>query len=574
MRRYRHRTYPPATLAEIAAVEQKLGVTFCPDFKVFLQTDNGIEFEDDFDYSDYDDWIYMVREIFGISPQQKNNIQSTLEFDWFFDRRFLPICYPIGVDFDGNNLIQIAAGSRYGQLAMLDHEVSGGMRGLLDVTNGFSPHDDEEKNPLPFKTFAEATPDQILDECFKQGYLAHYPVSFAEHLENVDQLFNRLAEEYSNRPKVPVPTKAELKSPYLCLAIGGEWRTVEELSLAQGDRFIMEPGEALAWRYRVTMEETRELSVRVKYTGPEGRVLRDTIYTIESNATWQSLVSLKQDGVEPVSGVYAIEIAFPDEPGLQTLSDSREIVIGSRPLGFTSVQFKPASDEQIDALEARLTYRFCADFRHWLATFNGIILDWRHLALWNKLDDETEAAFEKEMSEVRKSRWELAVNKITGLQTSYEVECELGPQKRIVAERGLILALSSGLWGVPCLQMFYPIANAYGSWGYCQIAAGSRRGKIAELLLESPFLLRGLSDVIDGKRVVGRGKKAKVLEYPFKTFAEATPDEIIDAWVNEGLIRVTDMDFEEFSRRVIHAHEEEFERLFAKYIDNTGTDGD
>jgi hypothetical protein len=540
------RTYPPATLAEIAAVEQKLGVVFCQDYKVFLQTDNGLEIEDCFAHP----------KIFGISPQQKKNIQSV---NGFFDRRFLPICYPIGNFYGGDIFVQIAAGSRFGQLAMIDHEISGGMRGLLDVTNGFHPDDDEEKNPLPFKTFAEATPDQILDECFKQGYLVDFPASFAEWLAYSDELFNQLVEEYRNPPKGPA--KAELKSPYRCLAIRGEWLAVEELSLAQGEGFIMEPGEPLAWRYSVTLEETRELSARIKFTGPEGRVLGDTISAIESNATWDCFVSLKQDGVEPVSGDYAIEITFPGEPGLQRLSDSRLIVIGSRPLGFTSAQFRPASDEQIDALEARLTYRFCADFRHWLRTFNGITLRWRHFELWDELDDETEVAFKHEMKEVRKSRWELTVSKIYGLRTDAYARSIAGtPAFKLPKE------LSANMEREPHLQVLYPIASALRSFGYCQIATGSRRGKIAELL-KATFFLDPLSNVADGKRVIGRGKKAKVLEYPFKTFAEATPDEIVDAWVNEGLIRVTDMDFEEFSRRVIRAHEQEFERLFAKYIE-------
>lgn len=67
-----------------------------------------------------------------------------------------------------------------------------------------------------------------------------------------------------------------------------------------------------------------------------------------------------------------------------------------------------------------------------------------------------------------------------------------------------------------------------------------------------------------------RPSQAKTVTYPFRSLAEATPDQVIDAWVAEGLIEITDMTFDAFSKRVIAAHEAEFARLYERYIGKIG----
>ena len=94
---------------------------------------------------------------------------------------------------------------------------------------------------------------------------------------------------------------------------------------------------------------------------------------------------------------------------------------------------------------------------------------------------------------------------------------------------------------------------------------GSKRGAIVELLSYN-FELDGIFRVENFRRIVGSNKKAKTVKYQFKTAAEATPDQIIQAWVDDGSIRITDMNFDDFAKRVIDAHEDEFERLYVAYI--------
>lgn len=548
MRNYRHTTYPPASEAEIAAFERKIGVALCDDYKAFLQSDNGIEFEEYF--GDVDQWIYKVHRIFGIGEQ--NGMQDKL--DHFFDRRFLPAFYPIGEDGGGNPLVQIAAGSRRGHLAMLDHETFyGGMTGLLEVTNGFYPDDDEEEHRLPFKTLADATPDQILDACFEAGFLSYYPVSLAEYLKNMDELFNRLAAE----PKAPVPSEANLEGLYRCVILDGKYQTAEKLSDFYGDRFILNESEELACRCSVTMEDTRPVRAHVKFLGPTGAVLVDSIETIESNNRWIYKTPIKTDGGTPPSGAYSVEISFPNDPALPTLTDLCEIAVGVSPFRFTAAQFAPASDELIAAFEAGLPYRLCDDLKRWLKGPNGVYIQWPYIDLWKQLGAEARTAFNDDIEAIRKNRWEIVIDEITGLQGPWLADID----------RGLIESFEK--WpGKPHLSILYPVAkNAAGTGfhGYCQLATGSHRGRIVELLT-STWRLDVLSNVQDGKRSEGRGKKIKTFEYPFRTLAEATPDQIIDAWINEGMIRLTDMDFEEFSGCVIAAHEQEFLRLFSKYF--------
>ncbi|MGX1789771.1 SMI1/KNR4 family protein [Bosea sp. NPDC055332] len=566
MRDYRHRTYPPASDAEVAAFEQRLGVDFCADYKAFLRTDNGLEVDERFALRDLDDWIYHVHRLFGGSAEQSHGVDG--ELDGFFDRRYLPICYPIGIDHGGNLLLQIAAGARRGQLAMLDHEVwHGGMRELLDVADGLYPDDDEERDPLPFQTFADATPDQVLDECFKVGFLAHYPVGLAEHLENLDRLLNRLAEENRNRPKTPVPAKAELKSAFLHLVINGAWQAVEELSTFQGQEFVVGPAEALAWHVRIVMEETRAIRTSVVFTAPGGGTLRSYELMLETNGTFRLKAALTQNGVEPTSGSYGIAVSFPDDPVLPVLTDTREILIGRRPRGFTSAQFKPASETEIDAFEAGLPYRFCDDFRAWLMEANGIQFQWPYIKLWDGLADDVHATFKAEVAAQAKTHWELAVHDLNGLQKSWpiRIDDQAGP-RWVESARGLEKDFANRL-NEPRLQLLYPVAGtiASDSHGYCQIAAGARRGQIVELKAHK-FGLDRLADVQDGQRVTGRGKKAKTLRDPFRSFAEAMPDQVIDAWLDEGMIAMMGLDFAAFAARVIEVHEQEFARLFTRYV--------
>lgn len=514
------------------------------------------------------EWLYEVQHLLGIGDQQMACFQNATK--QFFSPRYLPICYPVGVDVGGNPLVQIAAGRRRGELAMLDHEVfHGGMASLLDVVEGYYPDQEgDEHYRVGFQSFAEASPDEVLEECFKAGYLAHYPVTLKQYLKNLDALYHRIAAANRNRPYVPKPTKAELKAPYLCFPVKGKWRTVEELSTFQGERFTFEPRDAMSWRYKVSMEETRPIRVHIKATTPDGHVLRDFDFTVETNATFQTMFNLAEENAAPLSGTYGIEISFPDDPDLPVLTGSREIDIGKRPLFFTSAKFVPATEPEIAAFEAERPYRLCDDFRAWLATTNGVTFRWPYIKLWaGLLSRDAFKLFEEEVKRVRQDSWELDIQSLTGLQSSWMIWSEnADPARWIESPRGLQEDFKSGIpWRY--LELLYPVAKAFGQtcYGYCQIAVGAHRGKIA-ILRHYPTSLDLLTSVQDGQRVDGQGNTARTLEYPFKSFAEATPDQIVEAWVRDGLIELTNMDFAAFSARVLHAHEREFARLFEKYV--------
>lgn len=579
MRDYEHTAYPPATRQQIADVEQRLGVVFCDDFKAFLEIDNGLDIDERVSAEDSDRWIDEVHTIFGISGQQPFTMEA--ELDGFFDRRFLPICYPVGVDGGGNPLLQIAAGSRRGHLAMLDHEVwHGGMRALLDVEDGFYPEDDDDAQPLPFETFDKATPDQILDECLKQGFLAHYPVTLDEHLRHIDALMSRVAQRRREQPAPLVPPKAQLDEAFLCQGIDGKWVPIEKLSTFQGERFLFIAGEGLAWTYETTMDTTRDLRVRRRLSGPDGRVLSDDVTTIESNATYRTTTALTGDGGEaPPSGTYTVAIDFPDDPALGRIEDSRELlIVDERPRGFTCAQFRPADEVRIAAAEAQLGFRFCDDFRRWIAGENGIRFQWPHIKLWNDLDDDDEAALKADVEAAQQRHWELAVHGLLGLQGPWRIWSEYDtPPRWIEAKRGIDEVVDRESRPLQ-LRALHPVAESYAEHGqgFGQIVQGSRRGRIVEFVVSS-FHLEVLEHVADHQRTVrvevppAEGSKRRrtknvTLKYPFADAGAATPDQLVDAWIAEGMIRLTDMTFEHFAARVIDAHEREFARLCAKVL--------
>ena len=91
----------------------------------------------------------------------------------------------------------------------------------------------------------------------------------------------------------------------------------------------MSADEVIAWHYKVTMAETRNIAKTVVIKHPHGRILFEDTGSVETNATFGALGRLGANDIPPVSGTYTFEIRFPDDPGLPVLTDSREIVIGS-----------------------------------------------------------------------------------------------------------------------------------------------------------------------------------------------------------------------------------------------------
>ena len=129
---------------------------------------------------------------------------------------------------------------------------------------------------------------------------------------------------------------------------------------------------------------------------------------------------------------------------------------------FTSAVFKPATDTVIIAFEAGMAYRFCDDFRAWLAGDNGIEFRWPYINLWNFVSDAAEVAFEAEIKSLSDRRWELAVRSIIGLQPSRLIWNEYAdPPGIIESARGLVDEFAT--WrSHPYLRLMYPVAGIIG----------------------------------------------------------------------------------------------------------------
>jgi hypothetical protein len=72
-------------------------------------------------------------------------------------------------------------------------------------------------------------------------------------------------------------------------------------------------------------------------------------------------------------------------------------------------------------------------------------------------------------------------------------------------------------------------------------------------------------------RVAPRGKKAKTLTYPFRSCAEATPDQLIDAWIAEDRLPLTDMTLVDLARAVISARAKAFTAHDERHVANDRT---
>ena len=156
----------PAPTEAIERYERTVGTTFQPDDRRFLETVNGInlvwQFDDVWDRSDAffdvvrearraaggDDWGFDIRHVLGLGtgrefielPAADGHNQVM-----FYDLRLFRHGYLVGVDPGGNSAVQVAEGSRTGQIKMLDHETTSLMYMM------FEPDElaDDERAMLP-----------------------------------------------------------------------------------------------------------------------------------------------------------------------------------------------------------------------------------------------------------------------------------------------------------------------------------------------------------------------------------------------------------------------------------------
>ena len=109
--------------------------------------------------------------------------------------RFLPLYYPVGVYPNGDELVQIAAGRRRGQLMMLDHEYYFGGLSLLLSPGG--------RAELGYGgTLEPADADAFVDFCLEPGYLVALEApedtlagllgAYHERFETYSALYGRL----------------------------------------------------------------------------------------------------------------------------------------------------------------------------------------------------------------------------------------------------------------------------------------------------------------------------------------------------------------------------------------------
>ena len=178
----------PVTTAALDAVQRAYGLRFCPDARdYFAAHPAGLDldwaahptFLSDKRAGRFGDRYDAVLEALGTEPygetehfperlyafaELRDELADLTREDGGAHARFLPLFYPVGVYPNGDELVQIAAGRRRGQLLMLDHEYYFGGLSLLLTAEG--------RAELGYGgTLEPADADAFVDFCLGPGYL-------------------------------------------------------------------------------------------------------------------------------------------------------------------------------------------------------------------------------------------------------------------------------------------------------------------------------------------------------------------------------------------------------------------
>ncbi len=604
-RAYAHRTFAPATDKKIAAAEMKFGIKFLDDYKAFLKADNGLIINEPDPDGDNEDWINEVTRVFGLNHDTYTKFDSGL--NGHLDPRLLKLFYSVGIDSGGNDLVQITAGKYRGELAMLDHEAFGGIEDLLEVQDFTSPAQYRGTNKFPFKTFGDATPDQILEECFKNGYLTHYPLTFGEQIKALDKLYNQIALKNKTRPKEVVQTRAKVSSMRLYRYKKGEPYSAEKLDSFHGTLATIQPDEGLGARFKIRHEEDRDLNIETTITVDDTRIVYHDISTNKTNTKYQRILPMSDGTSSHQSGKYEIKLNFPDNSELAPVSKFFRITVAQRdPDCTTCLSFEPATETEIARVENKLPYAFCEDFRLYLKSENGRHFSWPRSPLWKKINGKPKKAGNTKFkilseslrplmkSEDRKrffgfpipfakrssndhetglnnqftnADWELAITEIYGLQKPWTtINHNSGQPEKVDVERGLTEKINPNSNWSEINPVLCPIADdtSENAGGWYQIVAGQHRGKIA-YCRKFYYTLNYIFQIKDYQRVEFAGNKSVTKSYPFEDIDKATPDQIIDAYLADKFIEITDMDFTTFRKLIVSAHETEFVKRHGEF---------
>ncbi len=205
-----------STEDDINEIEALYNTKLNEDYKAYLRTYNGFaynwwvdpdleEIEEEIGFDEMiemvehikddkaDSWHEEVSELFGGIKEEYSSLISMdgKPYDNFYDVRFGPFFYPIGVDEGGNPMVQIASGKKKGQVAMIDHErYHDGMDRLLELTE-----ENKAKMKVTFDNLETVDTDTLVDYCEKFEYMDISNETFGAYFKRRDMLCELKREE-------------------------------------------------------------------------------------------------------------------------------------------------------------------------------------------------------------------------------------------------------------------------------------------------------------------------------------------------------------------------------------------
>ncbi|GAB1855809.1 hypothetical protein MHTCC0001_06440 [Flavobacteriaceae bacterium MHTCC 0001] len=310
------------------------------------------------------------------------------------------------------------------------------------------------------------------------------------------------------------------------------------------------PHSIIGFTYEIKSETTRQIKVRNEYVYSDGKIMTSE-GTVETNTLFASILTLHTLGHD-VLGKMTFRVSFPDNPELDILEQTFYVYDRNEGLLFNDKPFRPASDTDIFAFENKYKVSLCDDYKHFLKTYNGIILNWWHYS--DEFHKETGAyraesyghvytkyPFYDDLSELQKDwDWLYDLNYLFGLgNKNPHLDMNDFYMENLFYHDDLV-------------TYAYPIGSDPGGNCMMQIAQGKYRGKLAMLDHE---VYTPMVDWIEGKT-------EEVYQVPPE---KATADGFLEDCFAYGGLTLFDISLDEFLTELFKKHQEVYRVLKDKY---------
>ena len=342
-----------ATDEDISKIESMYNTTLNEDYKSFLKTYNGYNFSwwDTYELEaieksiganamdDMTEHIPNEREgeeseevtgIFGVNTNKHSDIisENGEPYDHFYDVKFGRFFYPIGEDYGGNPMVQIAAGNQKGQIGMIDHEVwHGGMMLLLDLNE-----ENKAELEVSFDSRETVDADTLIDYCEEAGFLGVFDETFEEYFERrkelcdlkiayvLEKLGGPVDENgfsLSGDPKYGLD-EVEIKKVGSLIKAGDSYKISKK-----GKKVKLKSGESIGIQFKIETKKEEKQLAKCSITTPSGQTIESEMNVLPNLLT---TLAFDFDGAEAEKGVYLFKVKFPDNEMLETLKQKLKIV--------------------------------------------------------------------------------------------------------------------------------------------------------------------------------------------------------------------------------------------------------